>query len=149
LPDLISPFPRAECIRRLDQSIGNEWTSMGMRGIVDGGTINTSFRLNKRYAFRNDFRTFLHGKLIEEGTGTRIRCRTGVGLYVKVMAAVLVGVILWAVIQHRSAAPLIGFVLFGAVFGIARFAQQYDSGFLLAFVKQTLHASEVPTEKST
>ncbi len=149
MPDLISPFPRAECIRRLDESIGNEWTTMGMKGIVEGGRISTAFRLNKRYAFRNDFRTFLYGRLIEEGSGTRIRYRTGVGLYVKVMAAVLIGVISWAVIAHRSAAPLIGLALFGAIFGIARFAQQYDSGFLLAFVKQTLHASEVPTEKST
>ncbi len=71
---------------------------MGMKGIVDGGTINTAFRLNKRYAFRNDFRTFLYGKLIEEGTGTRIRCRTGVGLYVTVMMTAIIGVILWAVI---------------------------------------------------
>jgi hypothetical protein len=121
---------------------------MGMKGIVDGGTIGKSFRLNKRYVFRNDFRTFLYGKLIEEGSGTRIRYRTGVGLYVKVMMIAIIGMILWAVIQHRSAIPLVGLVLFGAVFGIARFAQQYDSGFLLAFVKHTLHASEAPAEKS-
>jgi hypothetical protein len=142
MADLISPFSRAECIRRLEESIGGEWTSMGMKGIVVGGTTETSFCLNKKYNFRNDLKTYLFGKLIEEGTTTRIRYRAGLPWYVYVIGSVISITLLSAAIQNRTALPLVGFAFFGAIFGIARFAQQYDFGFLLAFVKQVLQASE-------
>jgi|HubBroStandDraft_1064217.scaffolds.fasta_scaffold2442126_1 O-antigen ligase len=70
------------------------------------------------------------------------RHRFGLGLISWGWLAVMAAVALWAVYQNRSAIPLIILPVAGAVAGFARFIQQYDRDFLIAFVREKVDAVE-------
>ena len=87
LIDLVSSFSPAECVRRVRNAVGAECTALGMKGVIAASITSTRFKLYKTTWYRNDFRVYLFGELIEEEGTTRIRCRSGMGWFVNAYIA--------------------------------------------------------------
>ena len=68
--DLVSRFPRTECVRRLRERVG--W-----RNSVAGHVGDVKFRLHKVIGYRNSFQTYMVGNMVDDQGGTLIRCRFG------------------------------------------------------------------------
>ena len=72
--DLVTSLSRAECERRLRQTVASEWslvTSSGVVGKIDGD----NFRMHKKIYYRNSFQRHLYGQLSDsQGGGTQIHC---------------------------------------------------------------------------
>ena len=68
--DLVSPFPRSECVRRLRERVRPGHSVAGHVG-------ESEFRLHKVISYRNSFQTYLKGSMVEDQGGTRIHCRLG------------------------------------------------------------------------
>jgi hypothetical protein len=149
LIDLVSSFPPAECVRRIRKAVGRECTALGMKGVIAGSITNTRLKLYKTTWYRNGFRVYLFGELIEEEGTTRVRCRSGMGWFVHTYIAGLTIFLVQAAIRERTMIPLTALLVLGAIVGFARFAQKYDDDFLVTCLRKTLDARDEPPQKPT
>jgi hypothetical protein len=144
--NLVTSLPRAECVRRLQEAVGREWTALGMKGMVTGSITDRRFSLQKSTISYHEHLIMLFGELSEEGGATRIRCRSGTNWLLKVFCAALAIFLINLAISKHTLLPFVALAVFGIIFRIVLFAQQYDSDFLLAFVRKTLDARDAPAQ---
>src|SRR4051812_1389859 len=74
--ELVSPFPPAECVKRL-RSVVSTLSSPNFGSGVVGYVGQQSVRLRRRIWYGNSFQTCLYGELRPEAGGTCISCRFG------------------------------------------------------------------------
>lgn len=149
---VISPLPREECVRRLQEQVDPEGSVFGKRPVI-GRVRETSLRLRKRVKGRNSFQTFLFARVSPAADRTRFDCRFGMHPAVVAFMAFWFGVLLvigglavselgslWAGADALPAGLPIGAFLLGMfVFGIGlvaigRFASKGDVAFLTEFL---------------
>jgi hypothetical protein len=87
------------------------------------------------------FKFYLSRKLIDEGGATRVRCHFGLGWFSWGWFLFVTFLVLRAAFMNHTAIPLIFLLGFSAIVGFARFAQQYDYDFLIAFVRNKIDAT--------
>jgi hypothetical protein len=164
--ELISRLGPEQCRGRLLASIGGEWTLFSWGKVphseYEGAIGHSSFRFTRKRSmfFGNRYPTFLYGRLIADGTGTRIQCRLGPQRLVLALAGVFLffaGVVFPAeairqIGPHPSALlallfPLLitAFMAAGAAAGRRRVVE--DGPELLDFLSQTLEATEAPASR--
>jgi hypothetical protein len=146
LIELVSRLPRSECARRFKEAVGSEWNVFGVSDVVLGSVTETSFNLWKlRFGpfplWGIGFKCYLSGKLIDDGGATRVRCRFGLGWFSWGWFLVVTFLVLRGAFMNHTAIPLIFLLGFGAIVGFARFVQQYDYDFLIAFVRNKIDAA--------
>ncbi len=69
--ELLSPLPRAECLKRLQAAVASEFsvvTSLSVIGTIDG----SNFRIRKTIYYRNSFQRSVRPLSDAAGGGTRI-----------------------------------------------------------------------------
>src|SRR5262245_11608234 len=90
--NLIAPFPREECLRRLRPAVGEDtvsqlWVGIGRWLLTPGSAVigevgDRTIRLRKALSIDsstyNPFQTHLFGTLTDDGHQTRLQCRVGV-----------------------------------------------------------------------
>jgi hypothetical protein len=138
--DLLSPFPPAECVRRLREKIG--WGSA-----VAGHVGERGFRLHKTIWYRNSFQTYVKGSMLDEQGGTRIHCRFGVHPFVIAFMIIWLGFAAFAglmMLVNGQGAGVAGLTLFpvfgGAVYLIGRAIASSEEEFLTNYLQNLLDA---------
>jgi hypothetical protein len=143
--DLLSPLSRTECVQRLQERVGDAYSTY--RSVI-GRITETEFWLEQRITYRNSFKTRLRAQLVEEESGTRICCRIG-------MQPFVVGfMIVWSVIVtgglistgFRPPAVFAPLTMLGggaALVAFGRFAAKDERGYLIEFLCNSLGAREV------
>lgn len=166
--ELFSPFPPAECIRRISegmQIIENmllRSRRMGDKPVI--GTVNGhTVRLRKRIHYRNSFQTMLVASFSPHGSGSRISCELGMHTFVRVF------MIVWLVAAIGIGGPIafaalkawdmtgvgpkepadillpVGMPVFGVL--LLLFGQHLardENAFLLQFLEETVQAADAP-----
>jgi len=136
--DLVSPFPRSECVRRLRERVrpGN---------VVAGHVGDEAFRLYKVIAYRNSFKTHVKGSMQDEQGGTRIHCRFGLHPFVAGFMTIwltgvsLIGLTMWA--SGKGNPGIIVFLVAGAgILLIGRKFARNDEEFLTKYLQNLLEA---------
>lgn len=149
---VITPLPREDCLRRLQEQIDPEGSVFGKRPVI-GRVRDRSLRLRKRIAGRNSFQTFLYAGLVSVGSHTRFDCRFGMHPAVIAFMAFWFGVLLFgaggvaAELVGRADAdgnairtplavfgPLAMIVLGLVVVAIGRYGSKGDVAFLTEFL---------------
>jgi hypothetical protein len=69
------------------------------------------------------------------------------GWFVNACIAGFTILMMQAAIRQRTIIPFIALLVFGAIVGFARFAHKYDYDFLVACLRKTLDARDVPPQK--
>ena len=164
MTELVTKLPRAECERRLHQSVASEWSLVSASGVV-GNVGADTIRIHKRIYYRNSFQQYLHGQL-SDGTdgGTRIHCEfrelplLPFVILAGVIALIAVGATVFMAVSHSAqlqAVPLaamlapLAVIPILAIVGtlaviIGRWAASGDRQFLLDFLRRTLDAQDAP-----
>ncbi|HEX4303786.1 MAG TPA: hypothetical protein VHZ78_13400 [Rhizomicrobium sp.] len=159
--DLVTKLPRAECERRLRQTVASEWSLVTDSGVV-GKIEADSFRIHKKIYYRNSFQQHLYGRLLDTPDGgTRISCDVREMNFKPILilagAIALLSVIgaLWGILSHRAQlhdVPLVALIApvgvvplligIGALaVTIGRAAARNERQYLLDFLGRTLSAS--------
>jgi hypothetical protein len=162
--ELISPLPQEECIARLRQAVGSEWSLSGGAPAI-GRVGDASFRIRKRLpaAVHNSFQTRLRGTLSPAGTGTHLHCHLGmhplIGIFMPLwFCLVLAFAAGWIVIGVERGATGMQFwagliiPVFMLVFGVGliafgRFLARNERPFLLDFLRQTVDAQPIARQE--
>jgi len=105
--DLVSPLAPDECVRRLRANTGGWRGNKPIVGLVK----DTSFRLRKRHTRAKETHPHLSGDLLDEGSGTRVRCRFGMHRVVVGLFVIFFGYLL--VVGAKDAISAIGSMLGG------------------------------------
>jgi hypothetical protein len=156
--DLVSPLPREECVRRLQEVANSSWMIFGSRPLI-GRVGETSFSLRRRISGWNSFQTYLYGIFEQEARQTRLRCRFGVH------PAVVGFMIFWfgalsffggadvvnAIVHSSSssapslitlAGPFLMLAFGVAVVIIGRFSARHEQAYMLKILATALNAHE-------
>jgi hypothetical protein len=157
--DLVSPLARDECIRRLRANTDSSWAIFSNKPL-SGFVEDTSFRICKRGRAKSH-RPPLSGELLDEGGGTRMRCRFGMHPVVVGLIVIYFGFLL--IVGGKDAISAIGSLLAGhaaadawisvafpvfllvfsaALVGLVPSAYRNDLRFLLDFLRDTIAARE-------
>jgi hypothetical protein len=136
--ELVSPFPRTECVRRLRKRVG--------ASRVAGHVGDSEFRLHKELLwYRNAFQTYLKGSMVIERVGTRIHCRFGLHpLVIGIMTFWFVGIALIGLgLLYKNGD--MSFVFFGLLAGagillLGRVFARNEEEFLTEFIQKVLEA---------
>src|SRR5689334_14799044 len=137
--ELISPFPRSECVRRLSDKVrpGNS---------VTGRVNDSKFRLHKVINYRNSFQTYANGSMADDGQGgTRIRCRFGLHPFIMgFMIVWLVGASIACLTVLAAGTGNMGIVLFplggAAILLFGRAIARAEEEFLANYLQNLLEA---------
>jgi len=136
--DLVSPFPRSECVRRLRERVGPGSSVAGHVG-------QSKFRLHKVIGYRNSFQTHVKASMVDDRGGTRIRCRFGLhpfvaGFMIFWLAGVsLIG--LTMLLSGKGNAGIVLFPLFGAgILLLGRAIASNEEEFLTNYLQNLLEA---------
>ncbi len=161
---LVTKLPRAECERRLRQTVASEWSLVTDSGVV-GRIEPDSFRIHKKIYYRNSFQQHLYGRLLDmPGGGTRIACDVRemnlkpILILAGAVALLSVVGVLWGILSHRAQfhdVPLIALIAPAAIIPlligigvlavtIGRWAARNERQYLLDFLTRTLEAHDVP-----
>jgi hypothetical protein len=136
--DLVSPFPRTECVRRLRERVG--W-----RSSVAGHVGDVMFRLHKVIRYRNSFQTYMVGNMVDDQEGTLIRCRFGPHpLVIGFMIFWFVGFSLIGLRMLVNGSSDVRFVFFllvmAGAFVLGRAVARNEKDFLTEFLQEVLEA---------
>jgi hypothetical protein len=154
-----SPLSEHECLQRLRDSIGSDWSLLPSHDIL-GAVGAHSFRLSVRQGAlkRNMFQTFVYGKTMAAGSSTKIVCRFGM----QRLAAAIGGILLVAgltatgveavsdLMKAQSLSDVLSAMLFPIIFLIfvaaaiffGRVLAQDEPFILLKFLRDTIEARE-------
>jgi hypothetical protein len=148
---VISPLPRDECLRRLQEQVDPDGSAFGKKPVI-GRVGDRSLRLRRRIKGKNPFQTFLFAGVAAAGSQTRFDCRFGMHAAVIAFTAIF-GILLAMgamVLSERGSlwsgsAPFPAGIPFGAfllgmsvigigVVAMGRFASRGDVAFLTEFL---------------
>jgi len=155
-----SPLARAECVRRLQESVRSEWALFSSKP-VGGKVTETSISISKMVFYRNSFQTILSGRILDDGAGTRIEARLGFprrSMILFVVFILAIGVVLPVTAVSLSEGgfshvplgilevPLFFFAFGVFVFVFGRFLARNEGEFLLDFLRSTIDAEVEPAD---
>jgi hypothetical protein len=149
---VISPLPREDCLRRLQERIDPDGSVLGKKSVI-GRIRERSLRLRKRIRGRNSFQTFLFAGVSSMGSQTRFDCRFGMHPAIIAFMAFWFGALLvmggmamselgsvWAgsdafPLGLPIGAFLLGLIVFGiGLVALGRFSSKGDVAFLTEFL---------------
>lgn len=170
--DLTAPYPRDECLRRLQATVEQEklrWSIFvgGLRvagnapiasksGVV-GKIGDTKIRLHKSISGQNSFQTYLFAQLTDDGGRTRLHCRLGLLPSVVAFIVFWFGFVLFIGLRNSVTANAFGeksvvegwwvapgiLASFGAALVlVGRYLARDEEKFLIDFLRQTIDARE-------
>jgi hypothetical protein len=147
---LTTSLSEPEVMQRLRDCVDTKW--LGGSSAIRGNIGTRSFSLRCRIAYRNSFQTNLRGRLVNEGTSTRIRCYAGMHPFViafMIFWFAVVSVGTTAVLQELAEGEVspfglligLGLPVFGVVLvAVGRYFARTESETLIAFLEETLDA---------
>lgn len=159
---LISPHPRAECVKRLHGVVGSAWSILPGSGVV-GSVEGDHVRMRKKIYYRNTFQPTLDVSIADApGGGTALHCRVTFFPLVPIFIAagvifiiavaitaytamnrnvILQDVPLAAVIAPLASIPFFIALGFGTVY-FGRWVARNEPAFLVDFLKKTVDAKD-------
>jgi hypothetical protein len=160
--EFYSPLSRTECVERLNANMESMWQVFGT-SVVVGRASPSRLNAHMRISYRNSFQTYLRARLEDDGRGTRLRCKFGMSVFVKVFLGLWLGFLAFLTIPEITIATAfvtgartslgnetpsglaISFLMATAAIGMVGFGRwlaRDEEGALIRFLCRTLNANE-------